>query len=106
VRVRIHKDWGDHNSLLGATIRYENYIDAHNHILAVQDVYLDSPAHEAGIQPFKDYIIGTREIAFKSLDEFAKYIEVNKGQEVKMYIYNVDQERIREVLLTPREWNG
>jgi len=47
--------------------------------LAVNDVYLGSAAHEAGLQPFKDYILGTREIAFKNLDEFAKYIEVNKG---------------------------
>ena len=72
----------------------------------MQDVYLDSPAHEAGIVPFKDYIIGTREIAFKSLDEFAKYIEVNVGQEIKLYLYNVDQERVREVHLTPKQWNG
>lgn len=67
---------------------------------------MDSPAHEAGIVPFKDYIVGTREIAFKSLDEFAKYIEVNVGQEIKLYLYNVDQERVREVHLTPKQWNG
>lgn len=90
MQVRIHKNWGEGNSLLGATIRYENFLDAHNHILAVQDVYLDSPAHESGIQPFKDFIIGTREIAFKNLDEFAKYIEVNKDQEIKLFLYNVD----------------
>ena len=35
VRVRIHKDWGEGSSLLGATIRYENFVDAHNRILAV-----------------------------------------------------------------------
>jgi len=47
--VRLHKDWGEHNSLLGATIRYESYVDAHNNILAVNDVYLGSAAHEAGL---------------------------------------------------------
>lgn len=77
--MKIHKDWGERNSLLGTTIRYECFSDAHNNILAVSDVYLDSPAHEAGMQPFKDYILGTREISFKNLDQFAKYIEVNKG---------------------------
>jgi len=55
-------------------LRFENYEDAHINILAVQNVYLDSPAHEAGMQPFKDYILGTKELCFKSLDEFAKYI--------------------------------
>lgn len=76
--------------MLGATIRYESYADAHNNILYVQDVYLHSPAHEAEIKPFKDYILGTREICFKSLDEFAKYIEVNLNQEIKLHVYNVD----------------
>ncbi len=52
VQVTLNKNWGDKNSLLGATIRYESFIDAHNHILKVNDVYLDSPAHEAGMQPF------------------------------------------------------
>lgn len=106
VTVNINKNWGEGNSFLGTTIRYECYTDAHNNILAVNDVYLDSPAHEAGMEPFKDYIIGTREICFKSIDEFAKYIEVNKGQEIKLYIYNIDKETIRELLLTPKNWNG
>jgi hypothetical protein len=74
VKATLNKDWGDGSSVLGATIRYECFTDAHNNILYVSDVYLDSPAHEAEIIPFKDYIIGTREISFKSLDEFAKYI--------------------------------
>eukprot|EP00347_Sterkiella_histriomuscorum_P010274 403376928 len=106
VQVTLNKNWGDKNSLLGATIRYESFIDAHNHILKVNDVYLDSPAHEAGMQPFQDFILGTREIAFKNLDEFAKYIEVNKGQEIRLHIYNVEKESLREVPLIPREWNG
>ena len=74
--------------------------------MAVNDVYLDSPAHEAGLQPYKDYIIGTREISFKSLDEFAKYVEVNSGTDIKLYIYNVDQECVREVSLIPKSWEG
>lgn len=77
MKIPLHMNWGDQNSLLGTTIRYESYEDAHNHILSVKDVYLDSPSHEAGLSPFKDFILGTREIAFKSLEDFAKYIEVN-----------------------------
>jgi hypothetical protein len=70
-------------------------------------VYLDSPAHAAEIQPFKDYILGTREMCFKSLDEFAKYIEVNIGSEIKLHIYNIDQGAMREVSLIPKkDWGG
>ena len=93
--------------MLGATIRYESFADAHNNILFVQDVYLDSPAHTAEIHPFKDYILGTREICFKNLDEFAKYIEVNLGQEIKLHVYSIDLGNVREVSLTPKkDWGG
>jgi len=77
VKVKPNLDWGEKNSLLGTTIRYENFEEAHNNILAVKDVYLHSPSHDAEMVPFKDFIVGTRELCFKSLDEFAKYIEVN-----------------------------
>jgi hypothetical protein len=73
----LNNDWGDSKTSLGVTIRYECFEDAHNTLLAIKDVYLDSPAHDAGLSPFKDFILGTREICFKSLDEFAKYIDVN-----------------------------
>jgi hypothetical protein len=93
--------------VLGATIRLESFADAHNHILAVKDVYLKSPARAAGMQPFKDFIVGTREIAFKTLEDFAKYVEVNTNQEIKLYLYNSECEQVREVALTPnKEWGG
>ena len=73
----------------------------------MKDVYLESPAHEAGIQPFKDFILGTREIAFKSLDEFAKYVEVNQEREIRLHLYNIETMKVREVSLTPtKSWGG
>ena len=105
--MNLKRDWGDHKCVLGATIRIESYSEAHNYILAVKDVYLDSPAHVSGLQPFKDFILGTREIAFQSLDEFAKYIEVNQGSEVRLYLYNIETQKVREVALTPsKDWGG
>lgn len=93
--------------MLGATIRLEAFGDAHNNILAVKDVLLKGPAREAGIVPFQDFIVGTREIAFKSLEDFAKYVEVNKGQEIRLWLYNVESETMREVSLTPNDnWGG
>lgn len=41
------------------------------------DVYLGSPAQEADLQPFKDFILGTREYTFENLEAFAKYVQVN-----------------------------
>jgi GRASP55/65 PDZ-like domain len=52
-------------------------------------------------------VVGTKEIAFKSLEEFAKYVEVNQGTEITLHLYNLDSEKVREVTLTPsREWGG
>ena len=73
---------------LGVTIRFENYTEAHNNILAVRDVYLDSPAHEAGLTSYQDFILGTREICCTSLDHFAKYIQINEGRDLTFYVYS------------------
>lgn len=66
-----------HEAILGLKLRYEQFDDAHHKILAVEDVYLGSPAQEADMQPFRDFILGTKELTFPSLEGFAKYIKVN-----------------------------
>lgn len=107
VKIKLHRNWGNNNIIFGALIRIECYTDSHLNILAVKDVYLDGPAHQAGLQPYKDFILGTREIAFKNLDEFAKYVEVNTGQEIRLFIYNSEKEEVKEVSLTPKsDWGG
>ena len=64
---------------MGAKLRYEQYDEAHLNILSVQDVFFGSPAQDAELQPFKDFILGTREMTFTDLPSFAKYIQVNEG---------------------------
>ena len=49
-----------HDEILGAKLRYEQFDDAHHKILSVQDVYLGSPSQQADLQPFKDFILGTK----------------------------------------------
>lgn len=62
----------------------------------------------AGLQPSRqDFILGTREIDFKSLEDFEKYIRVNEGNEIALHVYNTNDEKVREVLLTPNKgWGG
>ena len=96
-----------HEAILGLKLRYEKYDDAHHNILAVADVYLGSPAQEADLQPFKDYIVGTKELTFGNLDFFAKFITVNKDRPTELYVYNVDVEEVRCAIVTPRDnWSG
>ena len=60
--------------LLGIKIRFENYTEAHTHIVAVKEVYLGGPAHISGMQPESDFIVGTEELTFSDINVFAKYL--------------------------------
>lgn len=57
--------------------------------------------------PFKDYVLGTAELTFRNLQEFAKYVLVNKGQEIQLAVYNTDSEKVGFVKIVPRDdWGG
>ena len=59
------------------------------------------------MQPFQDFILGTKEITFTDLQSFAKYIQVNEGREVELQIYNIDAEEIKPTKLIPQtNWGG
>lgn len=74
--------------MLQVKLRFENYAEAHTHIVSIKDVYLGGPAHRSGLQPFTDFILGTNEIVFKDLGMFAKFLSVNKGSKVELVVYN------------------
>lgn len=96
-----------HEKVLGAKLKYEQYDDAHHKILAVADVYLGSPAQEADLQPFQDFILGTKELTFSNLESFAKYITINQNQQLSLYLYNIDLQKVRCAYVTPRDnWSG
>ena len=44
VAITPNKQWENADSLLGITIRFEDYLESHNNVLFVQDVYDQSPA--------------------------------------------------------------
>ena len=47
--------------MLGVTIRFDTFKDAEEQMLHVLEVAPNSPAELAGLQPFKDYLLGTAE---------------------------------------------
>ena len=88
-------------------MRYEQFDEAHHNILSVQDVYIGSPAQESDMKPFKDFILGTKEMTFTDLQSFAKYIQVNEGQQIELQVYNVDAEEIKVTKIMPKSnWGG
>lgn len=59
------------------------------------------------MQPFRDFILGTKEMTFVDLNSFAKYIKVNQNQSIQLFVYNVDLEYVRCTAMTPRDnWSG
>jgi len=89
--------------MLDIKLRFENYTDAHTFIIAIKDVYLGGPAHHSGLQPFKDFILGTKELTFTDMPMFAKYLAVNKNQEVQLVVYNVQKELVRRCTIVPSD---
>ena len=46
-------------------------------------------------------------MSFQDLGTFAKYIQVNRNQEIELFIYNVDSESVKRSVIEPRDnWGG
>lgn len=72
----------------------------------MQEVHPSSPAEQAGLRAFTDYIIGADAIRHEGDDLFT-LIETHEGQTLKMYVYNIDDDACREVTLKPNsKWGG
>eukprot|EP00743_Colponemidia_sp_Colp-15_P010177 GILK01011181.1.p1 GENE.GILK01011181.1~~GILK01011181.1.p1 ORF type:complete len:417 (+),score=48.13 GILK01011181.1:142-1392(+) len=99
-------NWGG-DGLLGATIRFDSYQNVEENVLRVLDVFAESPAALAGLEPFTDYILGTRETVFKSLDDLATAAQAMMQQPMHIYVYSSRTDTVREVVIVPNnEWGG
>lgn len=71
-----------------------------------QEVHPSSPAEEAGLRSFSDYIIGADSVLHESEDLFT-LIESHEGRPLKMYVYNTEDDACREVTIKPNtKWGG
>lgn len=58
------------------------------------------------MRSFSDYIIGADSILHESEDLFT-LIETHEGKQLKLYVYNCDDDSCREVIITPNsKWGG
>ena len=73
----------------------------------VLDVFEESPASAAGLDAFNDYVVGVGDLLFDGPDEFGELVMHNERRPVRLYIYSVRSETVREVIITPdRGWGG
>ncbi|KAI8388423.1 GRASP55/65 PDZ-like domain-containing protein [Radiomyces spectabilis] len=92
---------------LGCSIRFCSYAHASEHIWHVLEVAPNSPAEMAGLIPDKDFIVGSPHLSLQSEDDLFQLIEEFTGKSLRLYVYNSEWDKCREVLLVPhRDWGG
>ncbi|XP_045593270.1 Golgi reassembly-stacking protein 2 [Procambarus clarkii] len=97
--------WGG-QGLLGVSIRFCSFEGANENVWHILEVEPNSPSDIAGLQSFKDYIIGADSVLHESEDLFS-LIEAHEGRPLKLYVYNVETDSCREVTVTPdTQWGG
>jgi len=98
--------WGG-AGLLGAVVRYDTLESAEGQGMRVLSVFPNSPAEAAGLVPNKDFLLGTTEVMFRDMDELTEVVNLYMGTELKVYVYNIEAESIREVVIVPStQWGG
>eukprot|EP00698_Gefionella_okellyi_P005665 TRINITY_DN15134_c0_g1_i1.p1 TRINITY_DN15134_c0_g1~~TRINITY_DN15134_c0_g1_i1.p1 ORF type:complete len:308 (-),score=63.66 TRINITY_DN15134_c0_g1_i1:281-1177(-) len=106
VHIIPRDDWGG-SGLLGATIRHCEIEAANQHVFHVLEVFPKSPAAVAGLEPDRDYIVGTRDVLFEDEASLGRICRQSIGQTLKMFVYNTLSDTVREVPLTPSDsWGG
>lgn len=97
--------WGG-QGLLGVSIRFCSFEGANENVWHILDVHPSSPAEEAGLRSFTDYIIGADSILHESEDLFT-LIESHEQRPLKLYVYNTDDDTCRDVTIKPNsKWGG
>lgn len=105
VDITPSETWGG-QGLLGVSIRFCSFEGANENVWHILEVHPSSPAEAAGLRSFSDYIIGADSILHESEDLFT-LIETHEGKQLKLYVYNCDEDQCREVIITPNtKWGG
>jgi len=106
IEVCPSQDWGG-VGLLGLIIANDDYKTADERTVRVLNVFNDSPAQNAGLHPFVDYILGTENKIFNGIDGFEGFILSSEGIDVRLRVYNSNLRQVREVILRPsRDWGN
>ena len=75
--------------------------------MRVLEVMPDSPAELAGLEPEKDYLLGTAEKVFKDTDTLFEEVQKFIDSTVEFFVYNTATDEVRVVVVMPtNNWNG
>ncbi|KJZ80598.1 hypothetical protein HIM_00448 [Hirsutella minnesotensis 3608] len=91
---------------LGLSLQYSPIALAAN-IWHVLDVAANSPADQAALLPYSDYILGSPEGALHGESALGELVEDHIGRPLRLFVYNNEYNVTREVTIQPsRGWGG
>jgi len=115
--VKPSQNWGEgKHGALGASVRYENYMNAHKNLLRVLTVNEGSLAQKIGLKPIEDFIIALRPenediVSLNApnkdpLTYFKAILKENVGKNIEFFIYSEKHgPRSEKIMLEVRD-NG
>ncbi|KAK9773487.1 putative PDZ GRASP-type domain-containing protein [Seiridium cardinale] len=106
-RTRIlHLPVSVENPSLGLSLQYTPLAVVSN-IWHVLDVPSNSPADNAGLLPYSDYILGTPDGVLHGESGLGELVEDYIGRPLRLWVYNNEYNVTREVEIVPsRDWGG
>lgn len=91
---------------LGLSLQYAPIAIAAN-VWHVLDVAANSPADQASLLPYSDYILGSPEGALHGEGALGEIVEEFIGRPLRLFVYNNEYNVTREVTIQPsRGWGG
>lgn len=91
---------------LGLSLQYSPIALAAN-IWHVLDVAANSPADNAALLPYSDYILGSPEGTLRGEGALGELVEDHIGRPLRLYVFNNEYNVTREVTIQPsRDWGG
>jgi predicted metalloprotease with PDZ domain len=106
VVITPRRNWGG-QGMLGVTIRFDSFWRAEESLVRVLEVLPDSPAELAGLEPEKDYLLGTAERVFKDTDTLFDEVQKHLDSTLEFFVYNTATDEVRVVVIMPtNNWNG
>ncbi|KAH9812378.1 GRASP55/65 PDZ-like domain-containing protein [Melampsora americana] len=94
-------------SLLGLSLRLCSPENALENVWHILDIIEGSPAQDAGLVPFGDWIIGYAGGILRGENDFYRVVEEHEERPLRLFVYNADYEVTREVVIIPnRSWGS
>ncbi|KAG8948222.1 hypothetical protein FRC00_008693, partial [Tulasnella sp. 408] len=94
-------------SLLGLSMRLCEPESALEHVWHILEILEGSPAESAGLVPYGDWIVGWSGGVLSKEGDFYEVVEQHEEKPLRVYVYSLDFDTLREVVLVPnRMWGG